>query len=260
MNVIYSFTKWNGLAKFPDFIGFANFSDACGDSNFQTAILFTFQYSIFFVLLTNVFAIILAIALDKPLRSKKIYRTIFFLPNVIGLIIIGFMWRFIFQRGFEALFQMTHFEIFNWSWLGDYKLAWISLVLVSVWQNVGYMMVIYIAGLQAIPNEVLESAQIDGAAGLRKFCMITLPLLMPAVTISVFLTIANGLKVFDIIYALTGGGPGNSTTSVAVNIYRESFQNNRYGYGTAQAVIFFLIILAITTLQVQTFKKMEAES
>jgi raffinose/stachyose/melibiose transport system permease protein len=259
MNVLYSFTKWNGLAKVPTFIGFDNFREALGDLNFQSALVFTFKYSIFYVILTNIIAISLALILDKPLRSKNFFRTVFFLPNVIGLIIIGFMWRFIFSRGFEAFFNLTHWGFFNWSWLGSYQLAWISLVLVSVWQSVGYMMIIYIAGLQSIPVDVLESAEIDGAGGFQKILKIILPLLMPAVTISVFLTIANGLKVFDIIYALTGGGPGNSTTSIAINIYRESFQNNRYGFGTAEAVIFFVVILAITILQIQSFKKMEVE-
>ena len=162
--------------------------------------------------------------------------------------------------GFQAASDLTNWKIFNWSWLGDYKIAWISVVIVSVWQSLGYMMIIYIAGLQSISTDVLESAQIDGAVGFRKFWNITLPLIMPAVTICGFFTLAGGLKIFDIVYVLTNGGPGFSTTSVAQNIYRESFQNNRYGYGTAQSLIFFIIILVITTIQVRVTKKREVES
>ena len=170
------------------------------------------------------------------------------------------MWRYIFTLGFQALYNLTQFEIFQWSWIGDYKLAWISMILVTVWQSVGYLMVIYIAGLQSIPQEVLESAEIDGATGFSKFFTITLPLVMPAVTVCVFLTLANSLKVYDIVVALTGGGPGDATVSIAYNIFRESIQNFRYGFGTAQSFIFFVIILAVTSVQVRIFKKMEVES
>lgn len=260
MNIYYSFTKWNGLDKIPVFIGIDNFIEAFGNSNFINALIFTFKYTFWVVILTNVLAMAFAVILDRPFRLKNIFRTIFFLPNVISLVVIGFMWRYIFTLGFQALYNLTQFEIFQWSWIGDYKLAWISMILVTVWQSVGYLMVIYIAGLQSIPQEVLESAEIDGATGFSKFFTITLPLVMPAVTVCVFLTLANSLKVYDIVVALTGGGPGDATVSIAYNIFRESIQNFRYGFGTAQSFIFFVIILAVTSVQVRIFKKMEVES
>jgi len=259
MNFFYSFTKWSGLAKTPVLIGLENYFITLKDPNFLHSLLFTFKYTICVVALTNVLALALALVLDKPLKLKNLFRTIFFMPNIIGLIIIGFIWRFIFTRGFDALYSVTNLPIFGWSWLGDYKLAWISLVLVAVWQSVGYMMMIYIAGLQTIPQDVMESAALEGATGLRKLFSITLPLIMPSVTICFFLTLANNLKVFDLVYASTGGGPGTSTTSISVNIYRESFQAGRYGYGTAQAALFFLIILAVTLIQLRIFKRREVE-
>lgn len=259
LNFFYSFTKWSGLAKTPVLIGLQNYFVTLKDPNFLNSMLFTFKYTIFVVILTNLLALALALILDKPLKLKNLFRTVFFLPNIIGLIIIGFIWRFIFTRGFDALYSAIKLPIFSWSWLGDHKLAWISLVLVAVWQSVGYMMVIYIAGLQTIPQDVLESAALEGATGLRKFLFITLPLIMPSVTICLFLTLANNLKVFDLVYALTGGGPGTSTTSVSVNIYRESFQASRYGYGTAQAVLFFLLILVVTLIQLRILKRREVE-
>jgi raffinose/stachyose/melibiose transport system permease protein len=259
LNFRYSFTKWSGLAKTPVWIGLQNYLVALKDPNFRNSLLFTFKYTIWVVILTNVAALALALVLDGPLNLRNLFRTVFFMPNVIGLIVIGFIWRFIFTRGFDAFYSLTKLPIFSWSWLGDHRLAWISLVLVAVWQSVGYMMVIYIAGLQTIPQDVLESAELEGATGLRKFFAITLPLIMPSVTICFFLTLANNLKVFDLVYALTGGGPGTSTTSISVNIYRESFQASRYGYGTAQAVLFFLIILAVTLIQLRIFKRREVE-
>ncbi len=259
LNFFYSFTKWSGLAKTPVYIGLQNYFVTLKDPNFLNSLLFTFKYTICVVILTNVLAMALAIILDKPLRLKNLFRTVFFMPNIIGLIIIGFIWRYIFTRGFDAFYNLTQLPIFSWSWLGDHKLAWISLVLVAVWQSVGYMMVIYIAGLQTIPQDVLESAALEGVTGLRMFFSIILPLIMPSVTICFFLTMANNLKVFDLVYALTGGGPGTSTTSISVNIYRESFQASRYGYGTAQAVLFFLIILALTLIQLRIFKQREVE-
>ena len=145
MNIFYAFTNWNGLAKVSTFVGWENFINIFGDANFQNSLLFTFKFTFFYVILTNIFALIVAIALEKPLRSNKLFRTIFFVPNAISVVVIGFMWRFIFMYGFQAAGDLTHWEIFNWSWLGDYKLAWVSVVIVSVWQSIGYMMMIYIA-------------------------------------------------------------------------------------------------------------------
>ncbi|WP_261304476.1 carbohydrate ABC transporter permease [Paenibacillus andongensis] len=261
MSLYYSLTKWNGVGKNIKFIGLDNFIELfTTDTGSLQSLLFTLLYGILNVILTNVIAITLAVILTKALKSKAVLRAAFFIPNIISLVIIGFIWKFVFTRVFEALHEATHWSLFQWSWLGDQHLAFISIVLVSVWQSVGFYMMIYITGLQSIPSELNEAASIDGVEGLKRFFKITLPLLMPSLTVAFFLTIANSLKVFDIIYTLTFGGPGGATTSITMDIYNEAFVNNRFGYATAKSLLFVVLILLITILQVKFFKSKEVEA
>jgi raffinose/stachyose/melibiose transport system permease protein len=146
------------------------------------------------------------------------------------------------------------------SWLGDPRMAFTSVLVVSVWQSIGFYMVIYIAGLQVIPRDIIEAAMIDGAGGISRFFRITIPLIMPSITVAVFHSVSNSLKTFDVIFSLTSGGPGNSTTPIALDIYKTAFVTSRFGYGTAKSVILFLLILLFTVFQVKFFKKMEIES
>ncbi|CAN7660884.1 sugar ABC transporter permease [Paenibacillus sp. LjRoot153] len=261
MSLYYSLTKWNGVGKNIKFIGFDNFVELfTTDTGTLKSLLFTLLYGIMNVILTNVIAITLAVILTKGLKSKAVLRAAFFIPNIISLVIIGFIWKFMFTRVFDALYELTHWSVFQWSWLGNQHLAFISILLVSVWQSVGFYMMIYITGLQSIPSELNEAASIDGVVGLKRFFTITLPLLMPSLTVAFFLTIANSLKVFDIIYTLTFGGPGGSTTSITMDIYNEAFVNNRFGYATAKSLLFVVLILLITILQVKFFKSKEVEA
>lgn len=261
MSLYYSLTKWNGVGKNIKFIGLDNFIELfTTDTGSLQSLLFTLLYGVLNVILTNVIAITLAVILTKGLKSKAVLRAAFFIPNIISLVIIGFIWKFVFTRVFEALHEATHWSLFQWSWLGDQHLAFISIVLVSVWQSVGFYMMIYITGLQSIPSELNEAASIDGVEGLKRFFKITLPLLMPSLTVAFFLTIANSLKVFDIIYTLTFGGPGGATTSITMDIYNEAFVNNRFGYATAKSLLFVVLILLITILQVKFFKSKEVEA
>ncbi|HEY9595256.1 MAG TPA: sugar ABC transporter permease, partial [Spirochaetia bacterium] len=183
----------------------------------------------------------------------------FYIPNIISLIIIGYVWRFIFSRGFDSLYALTRWNVFQLSWLGDSKLAFLSVALVSVWQSIGFYMVIYIAGLQTVPKEQLEAAVIDGATPVSRFFRVTLPLIMPSVTVCVFYSLSNALKTFDVIFSLTFGGPGTATTSIALDIYRTAFSDSRFGYGAAKSVILFLIILVVTVVQLTAFKRREVE-
>jgi raffinose/stachyose/melibiose transport system permease protein len=164
------------------------------------------------------------------------------------------------MQGFDSLGKMTGLGLFKLSWLGEPGLAFLSVLAVSVWQSIGFYIVIYIAGLQSVPHELLEAAFMDGAGPFRRFFSITLPLLAPSITVSVFMALTNSIKVFDVILSLTGGGPGGSTYSVAFDIYRDTFQNNTYGYGTAKALILFVAVLIITILQLTYFKRQEVES
>ncbi|RED58128.1 carbohydrate ABC transporter permease [Cohnella lupini] len=261
MTIRYSMTKWNGISKHPKFIGLDNFKDIfSGDSNFANASWFTIKYAVLYIVIINVLAIGLAVILDMKLKSTTWLRTAFFIPYILSLVIVGFIWKFIFMQGFESLGDSTGWSIFKLSWLGEPGLAFISIVAVSIWQSIGFYMVIYIAGLQSIPEDLKEAATVDGAGPMRKFFSITLPLLAPSITISVFMALTNSIKVFDVILSLTGGGPGGTTYSIAYDIYRDTFQNNLYGYGTAKALILFVAVLIITLLQLTIFKSREVDA
>lgn len=260
MSMAYSLTEWNGINSNPDFIGFDNFRALLQDRNFLNASLFTLKYSILYIILVNVLAVLIALALDRPLKTRTALRAAFFVPYILSLVIVGFIWRFIFMQGFESLYEQTGWGIFQWSWLGENTLAFISVLLVSIWQSAGFYIVIYIAGLQSVPADVMEAAVVDGAGPVRRFFSVTLPLLAPSVTIAVFMALTNSIKIFDVILSLTAGGPGGSTVSVSYDIYRDTFQNNMYGYGTAKALVLFFAVMIITVVQLAYFKRREVES
>lgn len=261
MTIRYSLLKWNGISKNPQFIGLDNFKQIfMGDANFTSAAWFTVKYAIVYIVLVNVLAIGLAVILDMKLKSTTWLRTAFFIPYILSLVIVGFIWKFIFMQGFESLGASTGWGIFKLSWLGEPGLAFVSIVAVSVWQSIGFYLVIYIAGLQSVPEDLKEAATVDGAGPFRRFISITLPLLAPSITISVFMALTNSIKVFDVILSLTGGGPGGTTYSIAYDIYRDTFQNNMFGYGTAKALILFVAVLIVTLIQLSLFKRREVDA
>lgn len=261
MSMYYSLTEWNGIQKKAKFIGLGNFKQIfSGDTNFTSAATFTIKYCILYIILINAIALFLAVMLDKKLKTRNLLRAIFFIPYILSLVVVGFIWKFIFSQGFDSLTKITGLGIFKLSWLGDPKLAFVSILIVSIWQSVGFYIIIYIAGLQAVPFELIEAATVDGAGPFRTFFSITLPLLAPAVTTCVFMSLTNSIKVFDVILSLTAGGPGGSTYSLTFDIYREAFQNNMYGYGSAKALILFVAVLVITVIQLILFKSKEVEA
>lgn len=260
MSIVYSFTKWNGFDKVPVFVGLANYKEILTDDpNVVTALVFTLMLALVTVVLTNVIALLLAVILDSDMKGKNALRAAFYVPNIISLIVIGYVWRFIFSKGFDSFFALTHWGIFELSWLGDSKMAFVSVALVSVWQAIGFYLVIYIAGLQTVPRELIEASTIDGARAVQRFFKLTLPLIMPSVTVAVFYSLSNALKAFDVIFSLTYGGPGTATTSIALNIYQTAFIESRFGFGTAKSVLLFLLILLLTVFQVNMFKRREVE-
>lgn len=256
----YSFTQWNGISKAATFTGLDNFKQVFAPgSSFLTALAFTAKYTVLFMVLTNVLAVALALVLVKKFRFSAVLRSGFFIPYIMSMTIVGFIWKFIFTSGFARFFEMTGFGFFNWSWLGDVRLAFVSVAFVGVWQSLGFYIVLYIAGLQAIPADVLEAATVDGATGARRFFRVTLPLLWPSVVTCVFMSLTNALKVFDIILALTRGGPGGATYSATLDIYREAFQNNNYGLGSAKALVFFVVVLVLTQLVLRLFRSRQID-
>ena len=261
MSGYYSLTEWNGISRNPVFIGLENFKTifSSGSPEFVNALLFTFKYAALFIVFSNVFALALAVALSRKFRLANFLRGMFFLPYIMSMTIVGFIWKFIFTQGFEKLFEITGWSIWNYSWLGDGNLAFWSIVLVGVWQSLGFYIVLYVAGLQAIPTDVLEAASIDGANARQRFFRVILPLLGPSITTCMFMSLTNSLKVFDIILALTKGGPGGATYSATLDIYREAFQNNNYGLGSAKAIVFFVIVLILTQVVLKVFERREVE-
>jgi raffinose/stachyose/melibiose transport system permease protein len=261
MSIAYSFTKWNGLDKVPKFVGLRNYVELfTNDSDLGHAMSFTLLFTVIVVALTNLIALLIAVVLDSDVVGRNALRAAFYIPNIISLIIIGYMWRFIFSRGFDSLYAITRLKVFELSWLGESRLAFASVVLVSIWQSIGFYMVIYIAGLQTVPREQLEAATIDGAGPFQRFAKITLPLIMPSVTVCVFYSLSNALKTFDVIFSLTFGGPGTVTTSIALDIYKTAFSDSRFGYASAKSVILFLLILLVTLFQLGSFKRKEVEA
>lgn len=259
--IYYSLTDWNGLAKVSSFIGIENYVEAfTEDPDFQRSIWFTIKYTGVVLVLQNFIALALAVMIESRAKLKSFYRTLFFMPNMVSLIISAFMWVFIFTIVLPELSKYG-LSVLNQGWLGDPEVAFYSVVLVSLWRGIGYMMIIYIAALQGVPQHLKEASLIDGATPLQNLWHVTIPMIMHAVTICVFLTLNEAFKIFDLVYGLTGGGPGRSTQVIALNVYDEAFSNNfRFGYANAKAMILFGIVLIITFFQVRVMKGKEVES
>jgi raffinose/stachyose/melibiose transport system permease protein len=259
--IYYAFTDWNGITGTIKWVGWDNFKYIfTEDKQFQQSFLLTTKYTLVAIILTNMMGFGLALLVTQMLKTRNILRTVFFMPNLIGGLLLGFIWQFIFVKGFASIGELTGIPLFELAWLGDKNTAFWGIVIVSVWQGAGYIMIIYIAALQNVPQELIEAAKIDGANRWQILRHITMPLVAPAVTICLFLTTASSFKVFDANLSLTNGGPFKSTEMLALNIYTEAFVNNRYGIGEAKALIFFLVVAAITVLQVTISKKREVES
>ncbi len=261
MGLYYSFTSWNGVSSAVEWVGFDNYIRIFTDDQvFFQSFMFTTKFMFAAVIISNVIGFGFALLLNAALKTKNILRTVFFLPNVIGGLLLGFIWQFIFVKGFASLGNLTDLSLFKMPWLGDEKTAFWGIVIVFAWQISGYMMVIYVAALQGVDTSLLEAAKIDGASNWTLLTRIIVPLILPAFTICFFLTISMAFKIFDLNISLTGGGPFNSTQSVAINIYQEAFQNNRYGLGTAKSILFFVIVAVFTTVQVMITKRKEVQA
>ncbi|NRF93779.1 sugar ABC transporter permease [Paenibacillus frigoriresistens] len=258
----YSFTDWNGLSKSYSFVGLDNFVEAfSSDPNFMHALWFTLKYVVFMVVMQNVIALALAVLIESRTRTKGFFRTIFFMPNMVSLIISAFMWTFMFSQVLPQLAEKTGMLFLNQEWIGNPQVSFFSIAIVSLWHGVGYMMIIYLAALQGVPQSLREAATIDGATPFQNLIHITLPMITHALTICLFLTLNSAFKVYEVVFGLTGGGPGRSTQVITMNIFEEAFSSNfRYGYASSKSVILFVMILLITFIQVFVMKKREVEA
>jgi raffinose/stachyose/melibiose transport system permease protein len=258
MGVGYSFTKWNGISSKVSFVGFTNFTSLLSDDNFIKAFWFTARFSVVTVFLGNFMAFVLAMLLTTAMKMKNIFRAAFFLPNVISGFILGFIWQFIFVKVFAGIGDLTNIAFFQLPWLGTPATGFWATVIVQLWQMSGYLMIIYIAGISSVPKELQESFKIDGANRLQTLKYLTLPMIMPSITISLFLSINTAFKLFDLNYSLTHGN--FDTRGLAFDIYTEAFTNNNYGLGTAKALFFFLVVATITILQTLYTKRKEIDA
>ena len=234
------------------FVGFSNYVKAFTSKEFWSALLFTVMFASVAIVTINVFAFLLALMLTQKLPGTNLFRTVFFMPNLIGGIVLGYIWQSMIN-GVLSKFGVTM--------LFDAKYGFWGLVILMNWQMIGYIMIIYIAGLQNVSPDVLEAAKIDGANKIQTLFKIMIPMIMPSITICLFLTISNSFKMFDQNLALTGGGPSNKTTMLALDIYKSFYDKVGFeGVGQAKAVVFFIIVTGIAMLQLVLTRRKEVES
>lgn len=251
MGIYLSFCKFKTITD-AQFIGFQNYVRIFGDSDFLNALWFTVRFSVLSILTINVFAFLLALALTRKIKGTNLFRTVFFMPNLIGGIVLGYIWQQIINA---VLLQYETTLVANAAY------GFWGLVLIMNWQMIGYMMIIYIAGLQNVPSDVLEAAQIDGANGWQTLIRVKLPLVMPSITICLFLTVSNSFKLFDQNLALTAGAPRKRTAMLALDIYNTFYGRSGYeGVGQAKAVLFFIIVAIIALTQLAATRRREVEA
>ena len=248
--VIYSFTNYKGYGTY-DFVGFRNYVDLFQDSRVGKSYLFTFKFAIVSTIVTNVVSLILALGLNSKIKGKSALRGIYFIPNVLGGLGVGYIFSFIFTYILPTVGQKLGIGFLSSSMLSSESSAWLAIVFVACWQSVAMNTIIYISGLQTVPEDVYESGSIDGATGSSKFKNLTFPLIIPFFSINMVLCMKNFLMVFDQIMALTKGGPAQSTESISYLIYNNGMSGGQFGFQSANAVIFFIVIVVISVAQMK---------
>jgi raffinose/stachyose/melibiose transport system permease protein len=259
----YSLTDWDGLSPNYKIIGFDNFVEIFKDPFTYKVLKNSFTFAVLVVIFKNALALFFAILLDKKLKMTGFFRSVYFLPAILSSIVVAYTWVTIMNPVFgswQIFFRAIGLEqIASFDLLGSSSTSLYSVVFVSIWQNMGYAMVIYLAGLQTIPSDLYEAAEIDGAGRWRQFMHVTFPLIAPALTINLILTTINSLKEFDLVYILTAGGPLDSSQVIGTAIYKVAFEMNRFGYGIALSLILFIIIAIVSLGQLIVLKKREVE-
>ena len=255
--VYLTLTDWNGVSSVKNFVGLKNFAAMAKDAQFWSSLVLTFKYVIAVVVLVNVLAFLIAYLLTRGFKGQNFFRAGFFTPNLIGGIVLGYIWQFVFSRVFVSIGEATDWNLFEISWLSKPNTAFAAMVLVTVWQLSGYMILIYVAGFTGLDTEVMEAASIDGASGWKKMKNIILPLMMPSITICLFLTLSRAFMVYDVNLSLTGGAPYGSTEMAAMHVYEKAFTSRQFGTGQAEAIVLFLIVACISGIQVYITKKKE---
>ena len=254
-----TFTNWDGFAH-DKYVGFANYAKSLQDPEFWVTLRFTLKYVLVSLVAINAVAFGLALLVTAKLKSSNIMRTFFFVPNLIGGVVLGVIWQFIFNTALVSIAGKMGWSLFETSWLGDTNTAFWALIIVTVWQSSGYMMIIYITGLISIEQDVLEAARVDGASAARTLWSIKMPLMAQAFTISLFLTLRGGFMAYDVNVALTGGGPFRTTELISMHIFQDAFAFGNFGTGQSKAVLMFLMVATAALIQVTVSKRMEAKA
>lgn len=242
------------------FSGLLNYVNAINDSQFWSSLWLTLKFvgaTVFFV---NLVGFGLAYLVTSGIKIQNSMRTAYFTPNLIGGLVLGYIWQFIFVQSLPTIGEKLGIDFLKLGWLGDPHLAFWSLVIVTIWQTSGYMMIIFIAGLISIPKDLIEAAKIDGAGPFKRLMNVTLPLMVPSFVVTIFLSLKNAFMVYDLNFSLTKGGPYDSTLMVSMHVVNKAFVEANYGTGQAEAILLFIIVAAVTGIQVYSSKKMEVEA
>lgn len=256
--VYYSFTNFKGYGSY-DFVGLRNYIDLFGDARVGNSYLFTVKYAVVCTIIVNVISLLLALGLNSKIKGKSVLRGIYFIPNILGGLVVGYIFSFFFTYILPYVGQAIGIEAVSTSMLSSESTAWFAIVLVGAWQSIAMNTIIYISGLQTVPEDVYEAGSIDGATGWKKFKNLTFPLIIPFFSINMVLCMKNFLMVFDQIMALTKGGPSQSTESISYLIYQNGINGGQFGFQSANAVVFFVVIVTISVLQLRFTGKKEEQ-
>lgn len=253
--VFYSFTNWKGFGRWK-FIGVTNYLHIFKDSDVGNAYSFTFFFALIATVLVNVLSLLVAIGLNSKIKFKNGLKAIFFIPYLLGNVIVGFIFNFVFANILPPVGHALGIKALSVNILGTDN-AWIGVMFVTVWQSLAFNTLIYLSGLQTVNQDLYEAAELDGASVWKKFIKITFPLIAPFFTINMVLCVKSFLMIFDQIIAMTAGGPGTATTSISVLIYQRGFMGNQFAYQSADAVVLFVIIAILSFLQLFVLQKRE---
>ncbi|MFE1646123.1 carbohydrate ABC transporter permease [Microbacterium sp. P01] len=248
---LYAFTDWDGVSLDPSWVGLDQFARIWSDPNGLTAIRNTLLIAFAVTVIQNAIGLLIALAVNSRIKTRNILRVLIFAPVVVTSIAVGFLWKNLYapEGGINQILESVGLGALQQNWLGDPSVAIWSIIIVMFWQFVGYSMVIFLAGLQGIPEEVLEAAAIDGAGPIRRFWSVIRPLLAPAITINVMLSLIGGLKLFDQVFVMTQGGPGGATNTISTLIYSNAFALGRFGYAAALAVVLAIFVAVASIIQ-----------
>ena len=259
MGIYYSFMDWNGISKSYNFIGFANYAKLFTDKKFGEALLFNFRYTIMLIIGVVVISVVLALLLNKEFKGRSFFRTLYFLPAVLSMITVSLVFKQVFFYVLPAIGKALGIEALSTNILASKQNAIYGVLFVHLWQGVALPTLLFLAGLQTIPTELYEAAAIDGANGWQQFKHITVAYLIPTLSVVLVLLVKQGLMVFDYVKSMTAGGPGTATQTIALLIYNNGFERNRYSYSIAQAIATGLIIAVISAIQIQASNRKKVD-